>query len=116
MAIAFDFPDNRLLPRGGFYTKERAQQEALAQCRTDNCHIFAVFANACAVLTFPEQGVRTVNDLFVGIDSDDHRAAEKSIQACEAVHGTGNCLYSQVQTQNGTAFCSGYDYSIYGHE
>ena len=115
MALAFDAANNRIIPRGGFNTEKRAVEEASKQCQSANCRVFATFANACGVLTFPERGVQSVSDLFIGVDTDDSRATAKSIQMCEAKHGHGKCLYSSVKTKNGTAFCTGYDYSIYGH-
>ena len=60
--------------------------------------------------------MRTAEDFFVGVDADDEKAAAKAMQACEARFGQNQCGYSSVKTKHGTAFCTGYDYSIYGQE
>ena len=117
MAIAFDFANKKILPRGGFYTQQRATEEALKQCESANCQVVAIFNNACAVLTYSEtMSVHSPQDLFFGVHVDDRQAAVLSILKCEAVHGKNRCLYSNAPTKNGTAFCTGYDYSIYGHK
>ena len=88
-------------------------EQALKKCRSSNCHLVATFANACGVIVTPDSGMRTVEDFFVGVDPDDRKAAAKSIQACEAKHGHNKCSYWGVKTKHGTAFCTGYDYSVY---
>ncbi|OAM42051.1 hypothetical protein A7Q02_05035 [Eikenella sp. NML97-A-109] len=115
MAVAYDFGTFEIMWAGGYYSERRAVERSLAQCKTSNCRVFATFSNACAVVTRPDRGARSTEDLFVGIDTDDSRAAAKSIQACEARHGQGQCSYLNPRTKNGMAFCTGYDYSIYGH-
>ncbi|VDH01586.1 Uncharacterised protein [Helicobacter pametensis] len=115
MAIAYDFGTFEIMWAGGYYSERRAVERSLEQCKTSNCRVFATFSNACAVVTRPDRGARSTEDLFVGIDTDDSRAAAKSIQACEARHGQGQCSYLNPRTKNGMAFCTGYDYSIYGH-
>ncbi|WP_167508181.1 DUF4189 domain-containing protein [Eikenella exigua] len=115
MAIAYDFGTFEIMWAGGYYSERRAVERSLKQCKTSNCRVFATFSNACAVVTRPDRGARSTEDLFVGIDTDDSRAAAKSIQACEARHGQGQCSYLNPRTKNGMAFCTGYDYSIYGH-
>ncbi|WP_082887556.1 MULTISPECIES: DUF4189 domain-containing protein [unclassified Eikenella] len=115
MAIAYDFGTFEIMWAGGYYSERRAVEESLEQCKTSNCRVFATFSNACAVVTRPDRGARSTEDLFVGIDTDDSRAAAKSIQTCEARHGQGQCSYLNPRTKNGMAFCTGYDYSIYGH-
>ena len=84
--------------------------------RFPNCHLVATFANACGVIVTPDSGMRTVEDFFVGVDPDDRKAAAKAMQVCEARHGKNQCGYSTVKTRHGTAFCTGYDYSIYGQK
>ena len=113
-AVAYDFVNNRVLGGGGFYSEKRAIETALGGCKSSNCQIVATFANACGVVVEPDKGARTVEDFFVGIDPDDRKAAAKAIQACEAKHGNNQCSYWNVKTKTGMAFCSGYDYSIYG--
>ena len=112
MAIAYDFIDNRVI-WGGYYSEKRAVEKAQERCKSSNCHVFATFSNACGVVTEPDRGARTVEDFFVGVDPDDRKAAAKSIQACEAKHGHNKCSYWGVKTKHGTAFCTGYDYSVY---
>ena len=113
-AVAYDFVNNRVLGGGGVYSEKRAIETALGGCKSSNCQIVATFANACGVVVEPDKGARTVEDFFVGIDPDDRKAAAKAIQACEAKHGNNQCSYWNVKTKTGMAFCSGYDYSIYG--
>ena len=119
MALAFDAPNNRVLSRGGFYTEKRAVEEVLRACGSQ-CELIATFANACGVITFPSRrflagGILLAKDISVGVDADDSKAAEKSIQACEIKNGRGKCVYSSAKTNNGTAFCTGYDYRMYGY-
>ena len=101
---------------GGYYSEKRAVEQALKKCRSSNCHLVATFANACGVIVTPDSGMRTVEDFFVGVDPDDRKAAAKAMQVCEARHGKNQCGYSTVKTRHGTAFCTGYDYSIYGQK
>lgn len=112
--VAFDFSASKLLWVAGFKSEQVARQRAMSRCSTSNCRVVAVFNNTCAVLTTPDSGVKAPSDLFFGYDTDDKRAAEKSMQQCERVNGRGNCGYSSVATKHGTAFCTGYDYSVYG--
>lgn len=112
--VAFDFSASKLLWVAGFKSEQVARQRAMSRCSTSNCRVVAVFNNTCAVLTTPDNGVKAPSDLFFGYDTDDKRAAEKSMQQCERVNGRGNCGYSSVATKHGTAFCTGYDYSVYG--
>ncbi|WP_153712133.1 DUF4189 domain-containing protein [Eikenella corrodens] len=112
--VAFDFSASKLLWVAGFKSEQVARQRAMSHCSTSNCRVVAVFNNTCAVLTTPDSGVKAPSDLFFGYDTDDKRAAEKSMQQCERVNGRGNCGYSSVATKHGTAFCTGYDYSVYG--
>lgn len=113
MAIAYDFNMKHVM-WGGYYSEQKAVEKALERCKSSNCHVFSTFANACGVVTRPDKGARTAEDLFVGVDPDDRKAATKAMQACEAKHGHNNCSYLNPQTKTGMAFCSGYDYSIYG--
>ena len=114
MAIINDFGTDRIAYAGGFRTEQRAIEDAMSFCRSGNCQVLTTFSNSCAVLTFPAgRELHSVSDFFFGYDRDHNRAAEKSIRACEARHGKGNCLYSASRTKNGTAFCTGYDYSNY---
>ena len=113
MALAFDFVENSAIWGGGYYSEKRAIEKALERCKSSNCHVFATFSNACGVVTEPDRGARTVKDFFVGIDPDDRKAAAKAIQACEATHGHNKCSYWGIKTKHGTAFCTGYDYSVY---
>ncbi|OAM43235.1 hypothetical protein A7Q02_00685 [Eikenella sp. NML97-A-109] len=112
--VAFDFSASKLVWVAGFKSEQVARQRAMRRCSTSDCRVVAVFNNTCAVLTTPDSGVKTPSDLFFGYDTDDKRAAEKSMQQCERVNGRGNCGYSSVATKHGTAFCTGYDYSVYG--
>ena len=114
MAIINDFGTDRIAYAGGFKTEQRAIEDAMKFCRSGNCPVLTTFSNSCAVLTFPAgRELHSVSDFFFGYDQDHNRAAEKSIRACEARHGKGNCLYSASETKHGTAFCTGYDYSNY---
>ena len=114
MAIINDFGVDGISWAGGHYNRQRAIDEAMKHCQTDKCQVLTTFSNTCAVMTFPS-GIRrsSAGDFFFGYDRDHNRAAEKSIRACEARHGKGNCLYSSAETKHGTAFCTGYDYSNY---
>ena len=117
MAIAYDFSKNKILGGGGYSTQQRAVEVATKSCKAgSNCKVALVFSNACAVLTFPDGPIRSLNDLFFGIHPDHNQAAALSIKKCEAVHGKGNCWYSNAPTKHGTAFCTGYDYSVYGQQ
>ena len=115
-AIAYDFANNLLLGGGGYYTEQRAVEQALKKCKSSNCHLISTFANACGVIVTPDKGIRTAEDFFVGVDVDDRKAAAKAMQTCEARFGKNQCGYSSVKTKHGTAFCTGYDYSIYGQK
>lgn len=115
-AIAYDFANNLLLGGGGYYTEQRAVEQALKKCKSSNCHLISTFANACGVIVTPDKGMHTAEDFFVGVDVDDRKAAAKAMQACEARFGKNQCGYSSVKTKHGTAFCTGYDYSIYGQK
>ena len=101
---------------GGYYTEQRAVEQALKKCKSSNCHLISTFANACGVIVTPDKGMRTAEDFFVGVDVDDRKAAAKAMQACEARFGKNQCGYSSVKTKHGTAFCTGYDYSLYNQK
>ena len=111
--VVFDFSANKLVWVAGFKSEQVARQKAIRRCSTSDCRVVAVFNNTCAVLTTPNRGARTPSDLFFGYDTDDNRAAEKSMQQCERENGRNNCQYSAVPTKHGTAFCTGYDYGLY---
>ena len=113
MAIAYDFT-NKLVLRGGYYSEKRAIEEALDQCKSSNCQIVTTFANTCAMVARPEAGSQTANNWFVAFDNDPQQAIVKSVRACEAKHGNDKCYFWGGLTKTG-AFCSGYDYSLYGH-
>lgn len=118
MAIVNDFTNNRMMWGGGFYTEQRAIEEALKGCRSSNCQVIKTLSNACAVVVGATGRPKTVEDFFIGVNKDDKVAAAQAMQACEAVHGKNRqdrCFYSTAKTKNGTAFCAGYDYSVYGH-
>lgn len=114
MAIAYDFPNKKILGGGGYSTQQRAEEEAMKFCKSSNCKVALIFSNSCAVLTFPDRSIQSIDDMFFGIHPDHNQAAALSIKKCEAAHGKGNCLYSSSPTKHGTAFCTGYDYSVYG--
>ena len=62
---------------------------------------------------------RSNADFFIGVNKNDRVAARQAMQACETVHGKDRqdrCFYSTVRTKNGTAFCAGYDYGVYGQD
>lgn len=119
MAIAWNFDNNGVTFPGGFSSKERAVERATTQCTSaGNCRVVATFANACAVIVVAVPKPSTVQEIFVGIDKDDKTAAAKAWQSCQSVYGDreDRCFYSTAPTAHGTAFCTGYDYSLYGHE
>ena len=112
-ALALDLSSNSLGWSGGYYSEQRAREEALKNCLSSNCKVVRVFSNACGVLVLPARGARSESDVFVGIDKNDRQAAAKARQACESREGAGNCRFSAVETRHGTEFCTGYDYSSY---
>ena len=114
MAIAYDFTNKLVLRGGGYYSEKRAIEEALDQCKSSNCQIVTTFANTCAMVARPEAGSQTANNWFVAFDNDPQQAIVKSVRACEAKHGNDKCYFWGGLTKTG-AFCSGYDYSLYGH-
>ncbi|OAM34228.1 hypothetical protein A7Q01_05805 [Eikenella sp. NML96-A-049] len=119
MAITRDWDRKGLCWSGGYRSESRAIEESMKCHRgASNVSVITTFSNACAVLVYARNPPRSRNDIFVGIDKDDRRAAEKAMNACEAVHGKrkDRCLFSNIQTRNGTAFCAGYDYSVYGQD
>ena len=115
MAIAYDFTNKLVLRGGGYYSEKRAIEETLNQCKSSNCQIVTTFANTCAMVARPDTGIKTANDWFVGFDNDPQQAIVKSVRACEAKHGYDKCSFWGGLTKSG-AFCSGYDYSIYGQK
>ena len=117
MAIAYDFGVKAVVwGGGGYYSEKKAADEALKGCRSSNCHLVTVFFNNCAMVAFPAGGAKTPSEVFAGLDKDGYQAIVKSVRACEAKHGYGNCRYSDIQTQSGDVACTGYDYSIYGQQ
>ena len=112
-AIAYDFVNKRVLG-GGYYSEKRAVEKVLGRCQSSNCQVVTTFANTCAMIAWPDTGIKTANDWFVGFDNDPQQAIVKSVRACEAKHGYNQCSYSDMKTKTGNALCSGYDYSIYG--
>ena len=119
MAITRDWDRKGLCWSGGYRSESRAIEESMKCHRgASNVSVITTFSNACAVLVYARNPPRSRNDIFVGIDKDDRQAAEKAMNACEAVHGKreDRCLFSNIQTRNGTAFCAGYDYSVYGQD
>ena len=100
---------------GGYYSEKRAIEEALKPCKSSNCQVVTTFANTCAMVARPDTGIKTANDWFVGFDNDPQQAIVKSVRACEAKHGYDKCSFWGGLTKSG-AFCSGYDYSIYGQK
>lgn len=119
MAIANDFGSNQMMWAGGFSTERRAVEEALKQCRTANCRVIKTLSNACAVVVGATNHPRSNADFFIGVNQNDRVAARQAMQACETVHGKDRqdrCFYSTVRTKNGTAFCAGYDYGVYGQD
>ena len=115
MAIAYDFTNKLILRGGGYYTEKRAVEETLEQCKSSNCQVVTTFANTCAMVARPDTGIKTANDWFVGFDNDPQQAIVKSVRACEAKHGYDKFSFWGGLTKSG-AFCSGYDYSIYGQK
>ena len=111
MAIAYDFTNKLVLRGGGYYTEKRAIEGAMEQCKSSNCQIVATFANTCAVVVEPDKRAKSLEDIFVAFDNDDKKAAPKAMQACEAKHGHNKCSYWNIKKP----FCTGYDYSLYGH-
>ena len=118
MVIGRDWEKSGFIWSGGYESKQRAVEETLKQCRSSNCGVVAAFSNACGVIVYAVHHPKTINDIFVGVDADDRKAAEEAMRACEAVHGKreDRCFYSGIRTRNGTAFCSGYDYGIYNQK
>lgn len=118
MVIGRDWEKSGFIWSGGYESKQRAVEETLKQCRSSNCGVVATFSNACGVIVYAVHHPKTINDIFVGVDADDRKAAEEAMRACEAVHGKreDRCFYSGIRTRNGTAFCSGYDYGIYNQK
>ena len=117
MAIGRDWGNKKIAWSGGYASKERAIERALSQCESSDCRLIATFANACGVIVYAHGNPKSISDIFIGVDPDDKKAAAKAMQSCEAVHGKNNpdrCFYSGIQTKHGTAFCTGYDYSVYG--
>ena len=119
MAIGRDWVNKGFVWSGGYASKERAIERALRQCKSSDCGVIATFSNACGVMVSALPHPQSIKDIFIGVDPDDKKAAAKAMQSCEAVHGKNNpdrCFYSGIQTKNGTAFCAGYDYSVYGQQ
>ena len=121
MAIGWDPVNKGLLWPGGYRSEQRAIEAVQQNCRSSRCEILATFANSCAVLVTATDRPQSRRDIFVGIDRDDRRAAVKARQACTAARGEGDdrCFYSEIETgkgAEGTAFCVGYDHSVYGQE
>lgn len=121
MGIVRDIDRKSIFWPGGYASEQRVREEAAKNCKSGNCEILAVFANSCAVLVYAHENPQSREDFFIGIDADDSVAADKALRACEAVHGDrqDRCFYSTVHTGKGvegTAFCVGYDHSIYGQE
>ena len=116
MAIVKDFENHKMGGSGGYSTEQGAIEAALKNC--PNCKILATFFNACAVVVGATSRPLSEKDMFIGIDKDDEVAAAKAMQSCQAVHGNreDRCFYSTIPTKNGTAFCTGYDYSVYEQE
>ncbi|OAM34753.1 hypothetical protein A7Q01_08885 [Eikenella sp. NML96-A-049] len=118
MAIGWDPVNKGLLWPGGYRLEQRAIEAVQQNCRSSRCEILATFANSCAVLVTATDRPQSRRDIFVGIDRDDRRAAVKARQACTAARGEGDdrCFYSEIETgkgAEGTAFCVGYDHSLY---
>lgn len=121
MALAWNFEKNAVVFPGGFKSEQRAIERAKQICTSPNCHVFATFSNTCAVVVEATNNPRDKNDLFVGINPDDKIAAQQAMRACERVHGVTNnrCFYTGIRTgmgASGTAFCVGYDYSLYNQD
>ena len=121
MALAWNFEKQTIAWPGGFRSEQRAIERAKQICSSPNCHVFATFSNTCAVLVKATDNPQDTNDLFVGINPDDEIAAQQAMLACQQVHGDteSRCFYTGTHTGkglNGTAFCVGYDYSLYNQE
>ena len=112
MAIAYDLISRQSMWGGGYYSEKRAIEEALKQCKSSHCQIVTTFANTCAVVVEPDKMARSLNDIFVGFDNNDKKAASIAMQKCEAVHGNNQCSYWKTKKP----FCTGYDYSVYGQK
>ena len=115
MAIAYDFSNHRISGDGGYYSEQRAVEEALRRCGSSNCQLVATFANSCAVVVEPDTRAKSLQDLFVATDVDDRKAAVKAMKDCEAKHGNNQCSYWEIPTRTGK-FCTGYDYGVYGQQ
>ena len=121
MALAWDSDKNTVAWPGGFSSEQRAIERAKQICSSPNCHVFATFNNTCAVLVKATDNPRSTKDLFIGINKDDVIAAEQAMKSCQAVYGVrkDRCFYTGTKTGkglNGTAFCVGYDYSLYNQK
>ena len=122
MAIVWNFDNNGVAWPGGFRSERRAVEVAKKQCTSPiNCRLVATFNNTCAVLVAANSNPRNLQDIFVGLDRDDTKAAAKAMQSCQAVYGVrqDRCFYSSIRTgkgADGTAFCTGYDYSLYNQK
>ena len=121
MALAWNFDKDAIIWPGGFSSEQRAIERAKQICSSPNCHVFATFNNTCAVLVKATDNPRSTKDLFIGINKDDVIAAEQAMRSCQAVHGDreDRCFYTGAKTGkglNGTAFCVGYDYSLYNQK
>ncbi|MFC3873885.1 DUF4189 domain-containing protein [Neisseria musculi] len=119
MVIGRDWGNKKIAWSGGYASKERAIEWALSQCESSDCRLIATIANACGVIVYAHENPKSISDIFIGVDPDDKKAAAKAMQSCEAVHRKNNpdrCFYSGIQTKHGTAFCTGYDYSVYGQQ
>ena len=111
-AIAYDLKTERIT-WGGYYSEKRAIETAMSRCGTSNCHLVTTFNNTCAGIANPDSGIKSSADLFVAFDNDERQAIVKSVRACEAQYGHNKCSYWIVKPK---AFCTGYDYSIYGQK
>ena len=85
----------------------------MSRCGTSNCHLVTTFNNTCAGIANPDSGIKSSADLFVAFDNDERQAIVKSVRACEAQYGHNKFSYWIVKPK---AFCTGYDYSIYGQK
>ena len=95
---------------GGHRTKELAIKKIMNLCAMPDCELVATFANTCAMISEPNKGPRSIDDLFIAFDNDPEKAILKSIRSCESKFGSSNCGY----WGNGkNAFCSGYIYKSY---
>jgi len=121
MAIGWDAVNKGILWPGGYASEQRAIQAVQQNCKSSRCEILATFANGCAVMVTANDKPRRREDFFIGVDKDDRKAAEKARRTCIAAHGDGQdrCFYSEIKTGKGvegTAFCVGYDYSLYNQK